>query len=232
MPEVAKEAFARIKRDTASDKSIELPDDSVFQPIPSPDPKKRQVYYVAGQSGAGKSYFARGIAENYKKLFPDREVYLISKLTEDSTLDSMKIGKPNRILLDSLLDDPPEMEEFRDCLIIFDDYDTLEKKYYTVVHKLIEDLCIMGRHTNTTMLILSHYLTNYKQTRLILGEANFIVLYPLATSYKAMSYVCQHYGGLDKEHITELKRLGRWVCIMKNYPLYVISAHRCFMPLA
>jgi len=225
VPTQAKEVYKRILNDSKNDTSIELPDDSVFQPIPDPDPKVRQVYYVAGQSGSGKSYFARGIAENYKKLYPDREIYLISKLQEDETLDKMKIGKPKRISLQSLVDDPVDLDEFKDCLIIFDDWDTLDKPYFQVVHKLIEDLAIMGRHTCTSMLILSHYLTNYSKTRLILGEAQYLVLYPLATSQKALKYVCEHYGGMDKEDILQLKKRGRWILIHKNYPSYVISAH-------
>jgi hypothetical protein len=225
MPSQAKDVYRRIQADCAKDIAIELPDDATFQPIPDPDPKVRQVWYVAGQSGSGKSYFARGIAENYKKLYPDREIYLISKLQEDETLDKMKIGKPKRINLQTLVDDPVDMDEFKDCLIIFDDWDTLDKPYFTIVHKLIEDLAIMGRHTCTSMLILSHYLTNYSKTRLILGECQYLVLYPLATSQKALRYVCEHYGGMDKEDILNLKRRGRWICIHKNYPSYVISAH-------
>ena len=225
-----KEVFKKIKEDKTNDTTIELPDDSIFQPIPNPDPKVREVWYVAGQSGSGKSYFARGIAENYKKMFPEREVYLISKLDEDETLDKMKIGKPKRISLKSLVDDPPEIEEFNDCLVIFDDFDTLNAPFDKVVLKLIEDLCIMGRHTRTSLLILSHYLTNYKKTRLILGEAHYLVLYPMATAFKALKYVCEHYGGLDKEQIQSLKKLGRWVMIAKNYPSFVISAHEAFMP--
>lgn len=227
-----KNLYKTIVEDKTYEKHIELPTDSTFQCIPSADPKKRQVWYVAGQSGSGKSYFARGIAESYKKLYPDREVYLISKLNEDETLDKSKIAKPQRISLDSLVNDPPELEEFQSCLVIFDDFDTLDKPYDKVVHKLIEDLCIMGRHTNTSMLILSHYLTNYKKTRLILGEANFLVVYPLATSFKALKYVCEHYGGLDKEQIQQMKKLGRWVCIHKNYPVYVLSAHSAYLPHA
>lgn len=225
LPSQAKEIYKRIQTDRINDKSISLPDDSVFQPIPSADPKTRQVWYVAGQSGSGKSFFARGIAENYKKLYPEREIYLISKLQEDETLDKMKVGKPKRISLQSLVDDPVDLDEFKDCLVIMDDWDTLDKPYFQVVHKLIEDLAIMGRHTNTSMLILSHYLTNYGKTRLILGEAQFLVLYPLATSQKALSYVCQMYGGLDKEDIIGLKKRGRWVMIHKNYPSWVLSAH-------
>jgi hypothetical protein len=74
-------------------------------------------------------------------------------------------------------------------------------------------------------LCLSHYLTNYKKTRLILGEAHFIVLYPMATSFKAMRYVCEHHCGLTKEEVTALKKMGRWCCIHKVYPQYLISAH-------
>lgn len=225
-----KALFKRIKSDNENDKTIELPDDSTFQPIPNPDPKCREVWYVAGQSGSGKSYFARGIAENYKKLFPEREVYLISKLDEDETLDKMKIGKPKRISLQSLVDDPPDLKEFEDCLVIFDDFDTLSAPFDKVVLKLIEDLCIMGRHTRTSMLILSHYLTNYKKTRLILGEAHYLVLYPMATAFKALKYVCEHYGGLDKDHIHGLKKMGRWILIAKNYPGYVMGAHEAYMP--
>lgn len=217
--------YRRVKTATNEDTSIVLPDDSSFQPIPDPDPKVRQIWYVAGISGSGKSYFARGIAENYKKLFPEREVYLISKLQEDETLDKMKIGKPKRISLESLVEDYPSIDEFKDCLVIFDDYDTLTAPYDKVVLKLIDDLAIMGRHTGTSMLCLSHYLTNYKKTRLILGEAHFIVLYPMATSFKAMRYVCEHHCGLTKDEVTALKKLGRWVCIHKVYPQYLISQH-------
>ncbi len=231
-PEPVKALYQQILRETASTKEIELPPESIFQPIPSNDPKRRQVYYAAGASGSGKSYFARTISEAYRKLYPDREVWLISKLQVDDTLDNMKGGAPKRINLDSLIEDPPDLEEFQSCLVIFDDFDTLEKRYYDVVHKLIEDLCIMGRHTNTSMLILSHYLTNYSKTRLILGEAQYLVLYPLATSAKALSYVCAHYGGLDPEHVKELKKLGRWVMIHKQYPVYVLSSHHASLPHA
>jgi len=56
-----------------------------------------------------------------------------------------------------------------------------------------------------------------------------LVLYPLATSQKALKYVCEHYGGLDKEDICGLKKRGRWVMIHKNYPSYVLSAHEANM---
>ena len=109
-------------------------------------------------------------------------------------------------------------------MIIFDDYDTFTGPAEKVVHKLIDDLATMGRHTNTTMLCLSHYLTNYKKTRLLLNEATHIVVYPMATSYHALSYLLKTHIGMSKEDIRDLKKMGRWVMIYKSYPQYMISS--------
>jgi len=216
--------YDRILSDEAKDSSINLEDDSQFQIVPSPDPKKREVFYIAGASGSGKSYIAKGIAELYKQLHPSREVYLISKLGEDSTLDSMT-PKPKRINIETLIDDYPDLEEFKDCCVIFDDYDTFTGDHEKVVHKLIDDLATMGRHTNTTMLCLSHYLTNYKKTRLLLNEATHIVVYPMATSFHALSYLLKTHIGMTKDDCRDLKKMGRWVCVYKHYPQWLLSLH-------
>lgn len=223
--ENVKELYNKIQEDDKNDTSIVLPTDSSFHLIPTPDPKVRQVWYITGQSGSGKSYIARGLAEYYKKIFPEREIYLISKLNEDSTLDTMKIGKPKRIKVQSLMDDYPDIKEFENCMIIFDDYDSFPDKTGKVVQQLIDDLAIQGRHTNTTMLCLTHFTTNYKKTRLLLGEATNIVVYPQSTSSYALKYLLGTHFGLGKEDLAELKKLGRWVSIGKNYPSYLISEH-------
>jgi hypothetical protein len=220
---VGKQLYDLILSDEAKSTRVELPDGSSYQVLPSPDPKKREVFYIAGASGSGKSHFAKGVAECYKKLHPDREVYLISKLGEDSTLDTMK-PKPKRINIETLINDYPELEEFEDCCVIFDDYDTFTGPAEKVVHKLIDDLATMGRHTNTTMLCLSHYLTNYKKTRLLLNEATHIVVYPMATSFHALGYLLKTHIGMTKEDCRELKKMGRWVCIYKHYPQWIVCA--------
>jgi hypothetical protein len=206
-------------------KTIELPDDSTFNLIPNPDPEKRSVYYVAGASGSGKSYIARGLAEGYKKLFPDRQIYLISKLTDDSTLDTMKVGRPLRIDVNSLIDNYPKIDEFQDCMVIFDDYDCFTGKEGKVVQQLIDDLSITGRHTNTTCLFLTHYITNYKKTALMLNEAMYYIIYPQSTSFSSLRYLLASRVGMSKEDITELRKMGRWVCIYKNYPQFLVSQH-------
>lgn len=223
-----KALYALCRLEASHNKAIDLPEGCTFEPIPSPDPTGRQIWYAAGASGSGKSHFARNIAANYRKLFPDREVYLISKLEKDDTLDNLKVeGRlcpPKRISLDSLVSDYPALTDFESCLVIFDDYDTLQAPHNKVVQQLIDDLAIQGRHTRTSMCVLSHYLTNYRQTRLILGEAHFLVLYPMATSYRALRYVLEAHAGMSREEVLTLKRRGRWICVHKVYPQYLISA--------
>lgn len=224
-PENVRVLYKRIEEDEKKDTSIVLPDDSTFNLIVNPDPEKREVWYIAGASGSGKSYIARQLAESYKKLFPSREVYLISKLEEDSTLDTMKIGKPKRINVNTLVEDYPKLEEFEDCMVIFDDFDTFTGAESKAVLQLIDDLAIQGRHTKTTMLVLTHYITNYKKTRLILNESTHFVVYPQATSAHALGYLLKTHIGMEKEEVKALKKLGRWVCVAKNYPQHLISAH-------
>ena len=207
--------------------SIDLPPESMFTLTPSHKKDHREIWYIAGPSGSGKSYIAKGLAERYRKLFPDREVYLVSKLKEDETLDSMKGGPPLRLDVQKLVDVPVEgLDDFANCMIIFDDYDTFVKPYDKAVQKLIDDIATMGRHSNTTMLCLSHYLSNYAKTRLLLCEATHFVLYPAATGNHALSHLLQTYLGFDKEETAQIRKIkSRWICIYKNFPQWIVSEH-------
>jgi len=217
-----KAVYEKMLKDASNDKAVELDDEGCFELLPSSSDKKRDVFYIAGQSGSGKSYIAKQIASYYHKLFPDRGVYLISKLNEDATLDALKFLK--RINIQSLIDDYPELDEFENSCLIMDDFDTLTGEAEKTVKKLIDDIAIMGRHTNTTMLCLSHYLTNYKATRLILNEATHIVVYPLSTSYHALHYLLKQYVGVDEEDLKRHRKLGsRWLMYKKGFPQYMIS---------
>lgn len=225
---IGRQLYERILTDEVKSKDVALTNGS-FELILPPDPKQRTVWYIAGASGSGKSYIAKGLGEMYQKLFPDRSVYLISKLTEDSgTLDKMKPAA-KRINIQSIVEDYPSLEEFQNCMVIFDDYDTFTGKEEKVVQKLIDDLATMGRHTNTTMLCLSHYLTNYKKTRLLLNEATHLVVYPMATSAHALGYLLKTYVGMSKDDLHDIKKMGRWVCIYKNFPQWLVAAQHARM---
>jgi len=203
---------------------IKLPPGSTFSLNFNPDPTKRSIFYIAGASGSGKSYIAKHLSEQYQKLFKGRPVYLVSKLKEDETLDGMT-EKPQRLNIDKLVETPlTDLEPLRESLIIFDDFDTLTGKDAKAVQQLIDDICIMGRHTVTSILILSHHLSNFKKTRLCLTEATHFVVYPQSTGAHALNYFMKTYVGMGPEEVKTLKSSGsRWVCIHKNFPIYYIT---------
>ena len=208
-------------------KDVKLPPDSSFCLLPTPKAEKREIYYVAGASGSGKSYQARGLAERYKKLFPEREIYLVSKLNEDETLDTMKTGRPKRIKVDTLVSNPiDDIGIFKDSLVIFDDYDTFAAPLDKIVHRLIDDIASMGRHHNISMCCLTHNITNYKKTRLLLNEASHFIVYPQATSFHALKHLLGTHLGVDADEVKKLRSLGRWVCFHKCYPQFLISEHQ------
>jgi hypothetical protein len=222
------------KDDIKGAKNVNLPDDLMFQPLPDTNQNKRDVYYIAGASGSGKSYSAKTIANNYLKLYPDRQIYVVSKLDEDETLDSI-IKPVIRLNYKEFEEDPPDLDDFYDCLIIFDDFDTIQpKKLMDKVLNFIDDIATMGRkhkdgQGNVSMIVISHYLTNYKKTRLILNECSHMVLFPQATSSHALNYVLKNYIGMDKNDVQKLKKLGRWVMIHKMFPQFVLSSQKAYL---
>lgn len=217
-------------RNKSKEVSIKLPPNSSFEIIPDTNGEKRSIYYVAGASGSGKSYIAKGLAEKYQKQFPDRDVYLVSKLGADETLDGMK-KKPVRLNVAKLVETPlKDLEPLRNSMIIFDDYDAFDGKEAKMVENLMNDIATMGRHTVTTMLCLTHYLSNYKKTRLLLTEATHFVLYPQSTGAQPLSYLLKTHLGMDKKDIEHLRKNGsRWVCIHKNFPQYCITENSAWI---
>jgi hypothetical protein len=143
-------------------------------------------------------------------------------LKEDATLDALKFLK--RLNIQSFIDDYPDLDEFKDTMVIYDDFDTLTGEAEKVVKKMIDDTATMGRHTNTSMLVLSHYLNNYKSTRLILMEATHLVVYPQSTSYHGLRYLLKNQVGMDEDDLKRYKKYGsRWICIYKGHPTIMVS---------
>lgn len=211
---------------TEGKKKLDIPLTNFFNILPSTDPNKRDVFYISGKSGSGKSYISTQIIENYHKLYPERHLYLISKLEEDETID--KVKAPLKRIPVELFIENFNINNFNNCLIMLDDYDTIEGKAGKALQEIIKDICIMGRkhndsQGNITLILATHYLTNYSKTRLILNEATHFIVYPQNTSHHQLKYLLQNYIGLDEKETKKLKKLGRWVCFKVGFPQYMIS---------
>lgn len=188
-----------------------------------PNTKTRDTHFVAGKSGSGKSTWISKYLAEYKKMYPDNNIFLISRLDEDDVLDKYN---PIRIELNhEIVDDPIDpVEELQNSLCIFDDTDTIgDKKIKAAINNLKDDLLQIGRHQNTFLCIVSHLINNYKETRTVLNESMYITFFPQAGSPHGIKYMLKNNMGLDKKQIERIMSLpSRWVTIRNMCPLAVI----------
>ena len=214
-----KELLKKASEDGEKHNSVEI-DDGKFTLTPIFN--KYQLFYLVGSCGSGKSYLAREIIENYKKLYPKNEIYIISSLQEDETLDKLKYLV--RIDPNTFLTDKPNINEFSNSLVLFDDYENFEKKIYDLTIELINSIASTGRHFKINMICIQHNFTNYKATRLLLNEMTHCVVYPSSASNHALKYLLGTYCGLDRKQIQEVKKSrSRWVCVYRHHPNMMIT---------
>ena len=219
------ELYAEMITSSESSTEIQLPPSSTFSILPTNEKKARDVFYICGPSGSGKSYVAKAISEEYHKMHPDRNIYLVSKLTEDSTLDKLKY----LIRLDpaKLVENPiVDLKPLEESLIIFDDIENFDKATDKAIQDLVNQVASTGRHNVTSMIYITHLLSDYKRTRLVLMEATGYVLYPQSTGSHALNYMLKTYVGMDAKESQALRKAGsRWVYIRKHYPSVLVTEH-------
>lgn len=197
--------------------SLKLVDDAHFQQVPDPD-TERQILYITGASGSGKSTYTANYCKQYRKTFKDNEIYLFSALGDDESLD---VVKPKRVIIDDrLIEDPLKVEDFENSLVIFDDTDVLSnKKHREAVYTLLNSILETGRHFRISCVLTNHLATNGKDTRRILNECHSITYFPSSGSLKSLKYLLTEYIGLDKKDMVKIKKMkSRWATIFKNYP--------------
>jgi len=195
---------------------------------PNNDPLGRDVIMVGGKSGSGKSHIARNFAVRYHELYPDRKIYLFSFLKEDKTIDTIS-SLFKRVKADYMEDDEYTMctiTDFEKSLVIIDDvegYERTSKKIFNGIQSIIDMIATMGRHTQSSLLVSSHLLSDYKRTRLFLGEAQQFVTFMHGVSQKQLYGLLGGYAGIDHSEIDELRKLqSRWISIRTQYPIVAI----------
>jgi energy-coupling factor transporter ATP-binding protein EcfA2 len=202
---------------TKSFRKIDLADDQKFQQIPNAN-TERQIIYITGASGSGKSTYIAKYCKQYKKAFPDNEIYVFSALNEDESLD---VIKPKRIIIDErMISDPLGVDDFENSMVIFDDIDVIgDKKLRESVYQLLNALLETGRHTKSSICISNHLPTAGRDTRRVLNEAHSVIWFPHSGSGVGTKRLLCDYLGLDKDLNKKLKKMKtRWACYFKNYP--------------
>lgn len=211
-------------------KEFELIDEGHLVPLPRNEKEQRDNIYVSGSSGSGKSTWTANYLKEFVKLFPDKRIFLFSRVSEDKPLDA--IGKVTRIIIDEdLIDDPIDINELNNSCCVFDDIDTIPNKdLKNAIIDLRKDILETGRHEKIYCISTSHMLTNYKETRELLNEANKVIFFPKSSGTRQIKYFLQNYGGMTTADINKVFDLpSRWVMLSKNYPQYILCEKSIYL---
>lgn len=210
---------------------IKLRDGETFQHVPNTT-ADREILYVVGQSGSGKSYYTAQYCLQYKAIYPKRPIYMFSSLTDDNgSMDLVKGLKRFKLNDEFINDDDITMEELKDSLCIFDDVDSLPKGVKGKIWGIMNSILQTGRHFKISACITFHVATSGLDTRMILNECHSITFFPATMGGAKLKYLLDAYLGLDKKEINKIKKLkSRWITVFKSYPKVIMSQNDAFIP--
>ena len=209
-------------------KSFECTENETLQLVPN-NKTERQCLYICGQSGSGKSYFTSNYVKQYKKMYPSRNIFVISSIEEDKSIDSLKPKRIN-VMHPDFMNDDFSAEDFKDSLVIADDVDVFPTKIKKKVLSIVNSILQIGRHFNVSLCFTTHNPCNGAETKILLSEAHVITLFPKTTGNKAIKYLLDNYLGMDKHQIARVKKMkSRAVSIIRGYPQCVLGEKECFL---
>lgn len=211
-----------------------------IEPVPMIVPNQRDALYITGPSGSGKSHFVKLYLDNYIQYLPDNPIYLFSWKGEDELFTPYENkGKITRVPIKS--EDYLDMvkseqglsvDDFENCLVIFDDIGKIDpiilKKHVDLLRDQILEL---GRSRDIFILTTTHVPCNGKNTQLSLIESNKIVFFPSKMNQRNCKYLLGDVFGLTNDELKRIKALRTkyWVLFSKETPRYVMYEKGCYM---
>jgi len=177
---------------------------------------EREVFYIAGMAGSGKSTYISYLMKSYNILYPDRDIILFSNKTIEPAFDNIKYTRIN--MNSELYENPLTLGELSNKLIIFDDYEYgTDLRVVKALFATANLILFQGRSSNIHMIYVAHLANNYKETRGILAEMTSITVFPQMTTPYSLKYLFTKYFGFDKEAVNKIFKLpSRWVTIYKS----------------
>eukprot|EP01138_Halocafeteria_seosinensis_P011479 gb/GECG01011725.1/.p1 GENE.gb/GECG01011725.1/~~gb/GECG01011725.1/.p1 ORF type:complete len:189 (+),score=20.32 gb/GECG01011725.1/:1-567(+) len=141
--------------ESKDDAEVKLSGDYFFSPLPRNVKKMGFILYCAGKRGSGKTTCACNWANNYKILCPKNDVFLISSKEYDPTIKKeLGYDRIHRIPTEKFSDESdhiPEISDFENCLVIFDDFFN-DTNYKRILH-LMNVLAERGRQENISLIL-------------------------------------------------------------------------------
>lgn len=210
---------------------ITLNEGEFFEELPTNDPTQTNIVMVSAKAGAGKSYYLKQYIQNYKKIYKENRVYLMSESNTDKLLDDMV----KRIPLDKFVESELEWSDIPDeSLLAFDDIDCLEntrengflrKKLYHLMNSSIQN----ARKKHISVVQTVHCATDGNTTKVMLLSCSSFVFFLNSVSVQHKNAL-NKYLGISKENIKRILSMkGRWVCIFNMSPMVVMGEREMYV---
>lgn len=206
-------------------------DTKIIQPIPLPD-RERFVSYITAKSGAGKSYYASKLTEEYHKFNPKNAVYLFSPFEQDGKSFNFKWITKIDIKHNDFVTEDWNVEDFTDSLLILDDIESItNKKVKNILNDILNLVLEAGRKQRISCIYTSHLTMQGHGTRRILNEMHSLTLFPRSVGERTLKYILDTNYGMSKDQIERIKKLkSRWVTIVQSYPMVVVHENGAYIP--
>lgn len=195
--------------------------------------------FLCAASGAGKSWLAKLIIENDLK---KRPVILFSKIPDDKSLESLekeKIDGPRGEKVDRLIKVPllseedlldlpavSDLAESKNGVIcMFDDIDAFHSDIAQYIREYRDSILETGRHSRISTISCSHLLNNYNKTKIMLNEAELVVLFPNSNRRHSDLFLANRLGVPKSERnfmIDKAMRAGRFLAMRMSAPNMII----------
>lgn len=170
----------------------------------------RNLIYITGKSGAGKSIIAAEFAKQYKMLNPNNKVFYCcsTDIKDDRTWGKLDFVIPIDIckIYEEDMEQNNEMEMiktlFSNSMIVFDDLDMLPKKQKQVMTRFQGKIVEIGRKYEISCQIISHIVCGGQNTKMILNETNLYI------TFKGMikgNRLLTHYKGFSEKQLEDIK---------------------------
>ncbi len=221
-----------------SHEQIELPENLVIH-SQFPNIDLRDVCYVAGPYGSGKSTYCENYIREFINVMPQKDIYLISRIDNDQAFRGLlEDGVMTQVELTAdIIDDPIDCkEELDNSLIIFDDFELLHKGIQKSVEITIKDCILNGRDQSGEgrdiyAIITGHQICDGHRTRDIINESSSITFFPRAGGLKGIKRILDVHCGFEKEVISRILNLpSRWVTVYKRYPMWIMWESGVMIP--
>jgi len=210
-----------------SKNGVKLYGDYKFAPLA--DMKNRENILIIGPQNSGKSYYASMYADSFKKIKPEHNIILVSRIEDDQAFDNIDHLLRVRIS-DELLNNPIDIKkEMSKSLAIFDDIEdsTLSKDTQKYMFDLNSEVLINGRdqakQDNDIYSITTLHISEGFKTRKIINEStSYVVFLPLGYQSER---ILKTYANLKKPLIDKINKMSsRWVAVYCKYrPTYILT---------